>query len=164
MKMALFSVVTIVAIVAIFLTLGFLLPSERSAKRTVLIKASQETVFAKVTEVSNQAWRSQIGGIEVIDATPGREVWIEKPKNGPPIKFRTRVKTHPSRFEIEIIDNPRFGGYWVGAFSATTNGETAVEFSEHVVDGLIAKLMSYAFFSVDKSVDRYIKDLQRALE
>jgi len=162
MKLVLIGLLASIVLVA---AIGVSLPNERSSKRKSIIKADIEKVFSRVTEISNQSWRSQIETVEIVDSTPGQEVWIEKPKRGPSMKFRTKVKNHPGRFEIEIIDNPRIGGHWVGTFNSTPNGETEVEFAEHVVvHGLIPKLMSYVFFDIDQSVDTYIDDLKRAVE
>ncbi len=155
----------LVSFIAVLFAVGLLLPIERSAKRKTVIKANPEKVFATVTNLSDQKWRSRIGEIEIVDSTPTREVWIEKPQKGPKIKFRTKVKDSPNRFEIEIIDNPQFGGYWVGTFHSTSNGETEIEFSEHVVvHGILPKLLSYVFFNIEESVDTYIADLKRRVE
>lgn len=162
MKIILISVVVILAMV---FSLGFFLPNRRFVTRKAIIKAIPEKVFTKVSDISNQNWRSQIGEIEILNSTPGQEVWIEKPKKGPSIKFRTKAKRSPILFEIEIIDNPQFEGHWVGHFSPTTNGQTEVEFSEQIVmNKFIPKLLSYAFFNIEDSVDTYIKDLKTALE
>ncbi len=145
--------------------LGFALPSERSFTAKEIINSNQEKVFKTVTNISNQKWRSQIGAIEIIDSTEGGEVWIEKPTRGPSIKFRTKAKFFPNRFEIEVIDSSDFGGNWTGTFAATSDGKTEIEFTERViVSGLIPKLLSYAFFNVEKSVKMYIKDLKAAVE
>jgi len=144
---------------------GFFLPSERSAQKTARIKAPPEKVFATITDLSRQGWRSQVDQVEVLDSTPGREVWLERPKWGPPHKFRTRLKNPPHRFEIEMIDNPSFGGFWVGTLRATENGETEIEFTEHViVNGPFAKVMSRLFFDLESSITTYIEDLKRATE
>jgi hypothetical protein len=141
------------------------LPNERSAKKSAVIKASPDKVFAVVTNLSDQRWRSHVKQIQILDASPGKEIWIEKTHRGPELKFRTRLKSAPNRFEIEIIDNPSFGGYWTGVFSAYGNSETTIEFSEHVVvSGIFPKLMSHLFFDVSESVETYIDDLRKAVE
>jgi hypothetical protein len=162
MKMIL--IVTVLLVVAILL-LGVFLPGERSATRTAVIRANPEKVFAAVTDLSNQGWRSKIKELKILDVSPGQEIWVEKPVHGPELKFRTKLKTPPHRFEIEIIDNSSLGGHWIGVFSPHGVGQTAVEFSEHVViSGLVPKLMSYLFFDIGESVEAYIADLKKAVE
>jgi|688.fasta_scaffold313677_3 hypothetical protein len=154
-----------IGIIGVIFAIGYFLPSERTASRKAIIKAPPEVVFSKVTNIADQEWRSTVGEVEVTDLTQGQEVWIEKPKKGPPIKFRTKVKNPVSRFEIEIIDNPNFGGHWVGTFNPVSKGETEVEFTEKViVTGIIPKIMSHIFFNVDQSVEIYINDLKKATE
>jgi hypothetical protein len=162
MKMTL---IVIALLVVAILLLGVFLPSERSATRTAVIKANPEKVFAAVTDLSNQGWRSSLKEIQILDASPGQEIWVEKPVNGPELKFRTKLKMPPHRFEIEIIDNSSLGGHWIGVFSPYGKGETAVDFSEHiVVSGVVSKLLSYLFFDVSESIETYIADLKKAVE
>jgi hypothetical protein len=154
-----------IGIIVIVFAIGYILPSERTATRKATIKAPPEIVFSKVTSIANQEWRSNVGRVEVTNSTQGQEIWIETPKKGPPLKFRTKVKTPVSRFEIEIIDNPSFGGHWVGTFNPVGEGETEVEFTEKViVTGIFPKIMSHLFFDVDQSVETYISDLKKATE
>ncbi len=158
-------IIGLISISIIIIGLGVILPNERSARRKVTIKASPEKLFETVTNLSNQSWRSDVGVVEVVDTASGQEVWIEKPKRGPEIKFRTKVKTPPNRFGIEIIDNENFSGNWIGTFTPKQDGETEVDFAEHlIVQGFIPKLMSYLFFNVDKAVETYIEDLRKATE
>jgi hypothetical protein len=159
------AILGLIGLIGIIFAVGYFLPSERLAKRTAKIKASPEIVFAKVTDISNQKWRSNVEKVEVVDLTPGQEVWTEYPKKGPPIKFRTKGRIPLSRFEIEIIDNPQFGGHWVGTFAPVGIGETEIEFTEKVmVIGIIPKIMSYIFFDVDESVEVYLADLKKVIE
>lgn len=164
MKIMIFGFIGIMAIV---FAIGYILPSERTSSRKATIKAPPEIVFSKVTSIGNQEWRSNVGRVEVTNSAQGQEVWIETPKKGPPLKFRTKVKIPLSRFEIEIIDNPSFsfGGHWIGTFNPVGEGETVVVFTEKViVTGVIPKIMSHLFFDVDQSVETYINDLKKAIE
>ena len=160
-----FIILGIAGLVGIIVVIVYLLPSERVAKRKAKIAAPIEVVFNKVTEISNQQWRSNVEKVEVNDLTYGQEVWTETPKKGPPIKFRTKLKSPVSRFEIEIIDNPQFGGNWVGTFVPVGANETEIEFTEKAIAlGIFPKLLSYLFYDIDASVETYIEDLRKAME
>ncbi len=162
MKIGLVILLIIILIVAI---VGLVLPNERSFTAKTIINSNPEKVFKTVTNISHQNWRSQVGKVDVLDSTEGREVWIEQPNKGPAIKFRTKVKISPTRFEIEIIDSEDFGGNWVGTFAETSDGKTEVAFTERViVTKVMAKLLSYTFFNVEDSVNTYINDLKKAVE
>lgn len=158
MKTAIF----IVLIILIFLGLiVLLLPSERSYTKTEIINANVDKVFAIVTNLETQGWRLDAPHIQIMDKSSGSEVWIEKPKHGPEIKFRTKIKNAPNLFVIEIIDNPQFGGTWTGKFSALGDGKTQIDFTESVsLNGFTSKLFSYLFFNIKRTVDQYIADLK----
>lgn len=141
------------------------LPNQRTYTKKDLIKADIETVFRVVSDLKGQQWRSNIGKIEILDSTPSAEVWTETPNRGPQLKFRTKTINKPHLFVIEIIDNPQFGGQWIGRFSATSEGKTEIEFTETVLlNGFIAKMFSYLFFNLEKVVDTYIEDLKTFVE
>lgn len=157
--------IILLATVAVLGLIVMMLPAERSYTKTEVINANIEKVFALVTNLEAQSWRSDAPQIQLIDKTLGTEVWIEKPQHGPEIKFRTKVKNPPELFVIEIIDNPQFGGTWTGKFSATSDGKTKIEFTEAVsLNGFMSKVFSYVFFNIQKTVDQYVADLKVASE
>ena len=162
MKAAIFVALTIIILLSVIVAL---LPSERSYTKTEIINANIEKVFAIVTNLEAQGWRRDAPNIQIHDKTSGAEVWIEKPKHGPEIKFRTKIKTVPHLFVIEVIDNPQFGGMWTGKFSSKKDGTTQIEFTESVsLNGFTSKLFSYVFFNIEKTVDQYVADLKTHAE
>lgn len=158
-------IVVLIVLGAVILAVKFVLPNERTVTRKVVINANQERIFNAVTDLSAQKWRSQLTELQILESTPGQEVWREKGQDGQSLTFRTRTKIYPSRFEIEIVENPHFSGYWIGVFTPVADGKTEIEFSEHVIlRGIIPKLISYLFFRIDDVVDDYISDLRNATE
>ncbi len=162
MKVVIFVVVGIVFILSMVVVF---LPPERSYTKTEIINANVDKVFEIVTNLEAQGWRTDATNIQILDKTPGSEVWIENPKYGPEIRFRTKIKATPNLFVIEIIDNPQFGGTWTGKFSSVDNGKTQIEFTESVsLNGFASKLFSYIFFNIQKTVDQYVSDLKTEAE
>lgn len=162
MKIALLVALGIVLLLSLFVVF---LPSERSYSKTEIINANVDKVFAIVTNLDAQGWRKDAPNIQIEDMTSGSEVWIEKPKQGPDIRFRTKTKQAPNLFVIEIIDNPQFGGTWTGKFSSTNDGKTKIEFTESVsLNGFVSKLFSYLFFNIEKTVEQYVADLRAEAE
>jgi hypothetical protein len=162
MKIAMFVVLGIVLLMSLFVVF---LPSERSYSKTEIINANVDKVFAIVTNLEAQTWRTDNPSIQILDKTSGSEVWIEKPKHGPEIKFRTKTKQAPNLFVIEIIDNSQFGGTWTGKFSSTSDGKTRIEFTESVsLNGFVSKLFSYMFFYIEKTVEQDVADLKAEAE
>jgi len=162
MKIAMLVVLGIVLLMSLFVVF---LPSERSYSKTEIINANVDKVFPIVTNLEAQGWRTDAPRIQIVDHTFGSEIWIEKPKHGPEIKFRTKTKQAPNLFVIEIIDNPQFGGTWTGRFSEANDGKTKIEFTESVsLNGFVSKLFSYMFFNIEKTVEQYVADLKTEAE
>jgi hypothetical protein len=112
-KMMTYLLISIVAIIAIVLIVGFTLPSERTFTRTSVLKSDIDKVYNLVTDFKNQAtWRSDVKKIIVIDDN----TWTEVPKKGTAITFKVKQKVENVIFEIEIIEPKNFQGYWVGTF------------------------------------------------
>ncbi len=159
------AILVVIGVVFIFSLFAVFLPSDRSYTKTEIINANVDKVFAIVTNLEAQGWRTDAPQIEIVDKTFGSEVWIEKPKQGPDIKFRTKTKQAPNLFVIEIIDNPQFGGTWTGKFSSMNDGKTKIEFTESVsLNGFVSKLLSYLFFNIEKTVEQYVADLRAEAE
>ena len=155
----------VLGIVLLLSLIVVFLPSERSYSKTEIINSNVDKVFAIVTNLEAQGWRTDAPSIQIVDKTSGSEVWIEKPKHGPEIKFRTKTKRAPNLFVIEIIDNTQFGGTWTGKFSSTSDGKTEIEFTESVsLNGFVSKLFSYLFFNIEKTVEQYVTDLKNEAE
>lgn len=148
----------IVIIVAVILSL---LPAERVGEVRTTLPAAREDIYRLVTDLRSQNWRSSLNELKLLDATDGAEVWLEVPKKGPEMKFKTLSKVVPERFEIVMIDNPSIEAQWVGRFQATTPTTTEIHFVEKVhLKGWFAKGLSYLFFDVQASVEQYVEDLK----
>ncbi|MBW2004077.1 MAG: hypothetical protein JRI72_05600 [Deltaproteobacteria bacterium] len=88
-------------------------------------------------------------------------VWIEHPKKGRPIKFREKGKVQNSRYEIEIVPNGSFSGYWVGEF-AEVDGGVKLEFTEvGEIHNPIFRVLAYFFFDLEKTIKEYQENLKK---
>ena len=153
--------ISIVAIIAIVLIVGFTLPSERTFTRTSVLKSDIDKVYNLVTDFKNQAtWRSDVKEIIVIDDN----TWTEVPKKGTAITFKVKQKVENVIFEIEIIEPKNFQGYWVGTFKQNALNETAIEFKEVVtISNPFFRTLSYLFIDLDKTMDLYLQNLKQKL-
>ncbi|MFN7901991.1 MAG: SRPBCC family protein [Holosporales bacterium] len=151
-----------VAIVFLVLIVGYFLPNQRVASQKTVIDADREKVFKLVVDLQNQKWRTKAGEVVLLSSNEGQEVWTEEPTKGFVLKFKTKSKVYPEKFEIEIIENPNMSGGWVGTFVEKAPNQTEVEFTEKItINGIFPKIMSYAFFNIQDSVDTYIDDLSK---
>ncbi|MFY7929723.1 MAG: SRPBCC family protein [Oligoflexus sp.] len=161
MKLAFLIALSMILITGVMV---FLLPSERTGEVRANLPVPQEDVYRLVTDLRSQSWRSTVKELKILDAKDGAEVWMEIPKKGPEMKFKTVVKVKPERFEIALIDNPGLEAHWVGTFKATSPTTTEIHFVERVhLKSWLAKALSYLFFDVQASVDQYVEDLKTEL-
>lgn len=153
--------VSVVAIIAIVLIIGLLLPKERTFTKTAVLNSHVTKVFNLVTDFKNQTtWRSDVKEIIVID----ENTWTEVPQKGAAITFKVRQKVENEIFEIEITEPKNFNGYWVGTFKQTHENQTAIEFKEVVtVSNPFFRIISYLFVDLDKTMGLYLQNLKQAL-
>jgi len=152
----------LVIITCLIFIVGYFLTNERIARKKSVINANREKVFKLVVDLQNQKWRTKAGEVTLLDATEGHEIWTEEPTKGFKLKFKTKSKIYPEKFENEIIENRDVSGGWIGILTEKAVGQTEVKFTETVViSGLIPRIMSYIFFDIQESVDTYIADLSK---
>lgn len=153
--------VSIVAIIALVLIIGLLMPKERTFIKTAVLNSDVTKVFSLVTDFKNQAtWRNDVKEIIVID----ENTWTEVPKKGTAITFKVKKRVENEIFEIEIIEPKNFNGYWVGTFKQTKENQTAIEFKEVVTaSNPFFRTLSYLFVDLDKTMDLYLQNLKQKL-
>lgn len=155
----------ILAIIALsWLLIGLSLPRDRIVSRTVFIKAPIEKVWNTVTDVSGQIfWRSDLKRVEIKASEAGQDVWVEVPNTGKPITLKALKTRHQALFQVEILPNAYFKGYWEGEFIKNQSGTTLRIKETSRVDNPLFRPLVSLFFDPDKMVDRYQGDLKRHL-
>ncbi|WP_338636956.1 hypothetical protein [Spirobacillus cienkowskii] len=157
--------ILILLVIAVLIGVGAYLPAQRSVTLTHKFNYPVRDVFEFITQIDQSTWRSDLEYVKIISNEKGREVWIEKPKKGMPIKFETKALVPYQRFEIVYSDEPRFSGVAISTFKAIDNNSTEVIFSETLkTSSIISKLFSYMFFDLEKFMKKYLIELEAALE
>jgi hypothetical protein len=129
MKLLLIVVAVLVVLVAVVGLFGVRLPATRTAALRVEINAPPERVWRVLTDVAAQPrWRPDLATVEVIDATPGRERWIERPRRGPEIHFTTRSRVELREWQLEFRGPAE--GTWRGRLEPLPGGKTRLEVEE----------------------------------
>lgn len=160
-------ILLIIGFIGVGLTLLFIwgmsLPEEKTYTKKFIFKSPVETVWNTMNDLQGQVkWRTDIKDIKIISNSP--EVWIEYPKQGPEIKFKTKSKEKFKLWEMEIIENPSLSGNWVGSFESTNEGGTSVTFVEKpFISNAFMRVFAHLFIDMDKSMELYLKNLQNAL-
>ncbi len=142
---------------------GLNLPQEKAYTKKYKFRSPVEKVWDIVNDIQGQVkWRTDIREIKIISNSP--EVWVEYPKQGPEIKFRTKTKVKGKLWEMEIIDSPSLTGNWIGLFESTAAGETIVEFTEKPsIANPFMRVIAHLFIDIDKAMVLYLENLAKAL-
>jgi len=73
----------IVALIAAVIIVGYSLPIEHTAQRSVELRAAPGDVWLTITDVAAYpAWREDIDEVEVLAPVDGRHAWRESGDNG----------------------------------------------------------------------------------
>jgi uncharacterized membrane protein len=162
LKLTSYILVTLVILAGMAFAWAASLSKEVSARRDASQPAPVERVFALVTDVGRQAtWRSDVGTVAV--APDGRS-WTETTKQGMAITFQEVERIENALYVIRFSSPQGFTGEWRGTFAPTPQG-TNVVFTETVTTpGLVGRVFARLFAPPGAHIDRYLADLNRALE
>ncbi len=117
---------------------------------------SVQKVWNIVTSLTDYAWRSDLGKIEVVSENQ----FIEYTPEGYATTFTITLTEPYKRWEFDM-ENDNMKGHWTGVFSET-GSETEIDFTEDVE---AKKLMMKPFVKgyLKKQQAKYIDDLQQAV-
>lgn len=161
-KVLVIIVLVIALSVAGVLIWGAFLPSTVSATRSAVLRASVDTVFARVADPAGQTtWRTDVSAVTM---EPGGTAWTETTRGGIVIRFEEVTREAPARYAIRFASPQGFDGAWEGVFAA--EGEnTRVTFTETVTNpSLIGRILARLFAPPGAHIDRYLADLTVAVE
>ncbi len=139
-----------------------------ASNNTVEINSSLAKVWDIMTDVHHQDWRSDLSMYEVIDATAGKQEWLEDYVGGSLLTKSTTTIWHPhQQWETEFESAP-FKGSWNTSFEQIKEGVVKVTLVETalvknvVLRGIATVLfLSEGDFSV---VPIYLADLKKTVE
>ena len=126
-------------------------------KNEVVLECEIEKVWDIVTSLENQAWRTSIDHIEIIDA----HHFIEVDKEGYKTEFIILNKVKNKLYEFNL-KNENIEGHWIGKFKSIDDQLTSIEIVESIE--VKKKMMSlFAKKYLEKQQKQYINDLKNAL-
>ena len=113
MKWILIVGLILLAIVAVVVVIGLLLPQSHVATRRASIPSTCETVFAAITDVEQfSTWRRDVTKVERLPDRDGRPVWVEDGSSGR-MTLAVEHEDRPTLLVIRIADpDLPFGGTW----------------------------------------------------
>ena len=152
----------VVALIAIVVIVGFSLPKEHTASRTLKLDQKPEAVWNVITDFKNQpSWLPLVTSAEKQADHDGHPVWQEVYKNSnDKITLETTESVPPQKLVRTIPDTGGpFFGRWEYEITPTKNG-CAVKITEYgTVPNPVFRFMSKFVFGHNATVESYLKAL-----
>lgn len=143
----------------VMFVIGYLLPVEHVATRSVILPESPERVFARLEDVSTYPqWRSDLSAVEALAGGTHRR-WRERGRDGT-ITFEIVESRAPLRLVTRIADEQLpFGGGWT--FDLAPDGRnTRLTVTERgQVFNPMFRFMSRFVFGHAATLERFLRDL-----
>lgn len=152
---------SLIAIIAVIVIIGALLPRDHVAAVRARIAASPSTVWDAITDVADQpAWRKDIQRVELLPALNGHTAWREHSRNGA-IAMVMDSASPPNRLVTRIADdNLPFGGTWEYVVAADDAGASIVTITERgSVHNPVFRFMSRFVFGHTATMNAYLTAL-----
>jgi hypothetical protein len=156
----------IVALIALVVIIGLLLPKEHRASRSKSFACSPEQVWNTLTDFGNNSgWRKQLKHVEALPNRNGHAVWKETDKSGQAISYETLELVPQNRIVRKIADEKLpFGGTWTIEVKAGPSGTTVTIVEDGIVYNPVFRFVSKFIMGHTHSIDTYLGDLGRHLE
>lgn len=164
MKIALYVVGGLVALVLAIVVIGYTLPQRHTASREIAVPAAPERVFALIATPSDYPrWRSDVDSVETLSPEAGKDRFREIGDNGA-LLMRVEERVPNSRLVTVIADTTLpFGGKWTYELAPSGTGTTLRITEDGEVYNPVFRFMSRFVFGHTATMDRYLADLQRTI-
>jgi len=155
------SIIAIIVLVVLVIALiGWRLPKEHSATRSVLIHKPPDQVYAVARDFASMPkWRSDVTTVEVTTAPDGRLHFREDGSNGS-VNYELTEDISGQRMVTRITDTDLgYSGKWTYVFKPE-GPDTRVAITEDgVVSNVIFRFLSKYAFGHTATIDTYLKSL-----
>lgn len=142
--------------------IGFALPRDHVASRTVVLNRPIADVWRTITDVESfPAWRSGVSRVEVLSAEPRR--WREV-SGGDTLTLQVIEAQAPARLVSEIADKDLpFGGRWIYQLKPMPAGTELTITEEGQVYNPVFRFISRFVIGHTATIETYLADLQKKL-
>jgi uncharacterized protein YndB with AHSA1/START domain len=170
MKIALFIVLGLVALLAlvalVFYLAGSRMPREHRSVVTATFKASRAAVWTAITDYAAMpSWWPAVKAIRTEKLPDGTELTWNKDGHGQEIPFRTAESRENEKL-VRLIakENLPFGGTWTFELSDAPGGGTQLKLTEDgFVNPPIFRAMANWFFGLDTTQKDFVANLAKHL-
>ena len=141
MRVALWIIVALVALIALLASVGFLLPVDHVASRSAEFNQPPEAVWSLI-------------------ADPGRyqEWWP-----GADVKTAVVESIPPSRLVTRIVDETQFGGTWTFEISPTASGSRLTITERGEIYNVIFRALAKYVFGYTSTMDGFLEAAKQKL-
>ena len=162
----LIAVGALVALIALVVIIGLLLPKEHRASRSKSFAYPPEKVWNTLTDFGNNTgWRKQLKQVQALPNRNGHAIWKETDKSGQAISYETLELVPQKRIVRKIADEKLpFGGTWTIEVTAEPSGTMVTVVEDGIVYNPVFRFVSKFIMGHTHSIDTYLGDLERHLE
>jgi uncharacterized protein YndB with AHSA1/START domain len=162
MKWVLIILGVLVAIVAVIVLVGYLLPVGHVASRSARFHQPPDSVWAAITNVTAYpTWRTDVTNVDPLPPENGRARWIEE-GGGQRITFEVAESDAPRRLVVRIADaGLPFGGTWTYVLDPADGGARLAITENGEVYNPIFRFMARYVFGHAATMEKYLTALGR---
>ena len=162
MRWILFVTIGLVAIVAIVVVVGYLLPKGHVATRSATFAAAPEAIWAAITDIDKfPSWRADVKAIERLPDRNGRMTWVENGSSGR-ITLAVERSEPPRRLVLRIADPALpFGGTWTYDVAPAPAGATLTITENGEIYNPVFRFMAKFVFGYEATMASYLSALEK---
>ena len=162
MKILLVIIGIVVAVIAIGVIIGALLPKHHSATRSAFINASTEQVFRLIAGPPD--WRTDLKTYYVRDES-GKHLVRETDKHGQTITYERVEYRPPTLLKMVIADkNLPFGGAWTWSLQPQNDGCLVTITEDGEIYNPVFRFVSRFLMGYTRTIDNYLVMLAQVAE
>ena len=164
MKIALYVLGGLIALVVIMALIGYMLPKGHVASRERSFAAPPEKVFAVIsTPADYPTWRGDVKSVDILPPVDGKARFRENGSNGA-ILFQIDESDPGKRLVTRIADTTlAFGGRWIFELTPNGTGTTLRITEDGEVYNPLFRFLSRFVFGHTSTIDAYLASLERKL-
>jgi Polyketide cyclase / dehydrase and lipid transport len=164
MRWILIAGAVLLALAALALVVGWMLPVAHVASKQATFAVPPETVWAAITNIEAfPSWRSDLTKVERRPDLDGRPVWVEEGRSGR-LTLAVERSERPRTLVTRIADRELpFGGTWVYEIAPGPGGCTLTITEHGEIYNPIFRVMARLVFGYEGTLSAYLKSLRKKL-
>lgn len=155
-------VVVVVLLVAVVAFVGFRLPMQHTASRSIALHRSPQQVYDVIRDFSSApSWRSDLKSVEVENQPNGKIHFREHGSQGT-VNYELVEDIPAQRMVTRILDTDLgYSGKWTYVFTPEAGGTRVTITEDGEVSNIIFRFMSRYVFGHTATMDSYLTSLAK---